>query len=231
MMKTAPTIRLFISKPLSDLELLPTFCQQNNIQLTAHSFLSFEAVPFEIHSTFDVVFFASPRAVRFFTDAVDCSEKWIAVAGESTKKTAELLGLTVHFSPKNSGNTTESSREFATWANGRTVLFPISDISRKSYSKHLDASQTIIVQAYKTQISTEKIEKNDIYVFTSPSNVKGFLMSNDIPVDSTVIAWGETTLNALEVSVDLKQVKTLKQSSEEELIKGLEGLKFGRFKV
>lgn len=203
---------------MEDLELLPAFCEQNNIQLTTHSFLLFENIPFGINSSFDIVFFASPRAVRFFAKTADCSSKLIAVAGESTRKTAESFGLTVHFLPQNSGNVDESSRGFASWVNGRRVLFPTSDISRKSYSKHLSDTQIQFVQVYKTQISTKKIEKSDTYVFTSPSNVKGFLKSNTIPSDATVIAWGETTFKALETHVASKQLSMLRQSSEQQLI-------------
>lgn len=217
-MDTTPKLRLFISKSMEELELLPVFCKQNNIQLRSHSFLSFEAVPFEINSSFDIVFFASPRAVHFFTKTADYSSKLIAVAGESTRKTAESLGLTVHFSPKNSGSIDESSQEFAAWVNGRKILFPTSDISRKSYSKYLSDTQIECIQVYKTHISTEKIEKNDVYVFTSPSNVTGFLWSNTIPSDATVIAWGETTFKALETHVASKQLSMLHQSSEQQLI-------------
>jgi uroporphyrinogen-III synthase len=220
-MNTIPKLRLFISKSMEDLELLPAFCEQNNIELTAHSFLSFEATPFGINSSFDIVFFASPRAVHFFTQTVDCSSKIIAVAGESTRKAAELLNLTVHFSPQKSGNVDESSREFASWVGDKKVLFPTSDISQKSYSNHLTNTQVEFIQIYKTQISTEKVEKRNIYVFTSPSNVKGFLKSNTLPLDATIIAWGETTLNTLQIFVDSKQLKKLQQSSEEELIKVL----------
>lgn len=217
-MNTTPKLRLFISKSMEDLEALPAFCEQNDIQLAAHSFLSFEAVPFEVNSSFDIVFFASPRAVHFFTKTVDCTSKLIAVAGESTRKTAELLGLTVHFSPRNSGNIDESSREFASWANEKRVLFPISDISQKSYSNYLNRTQIEFIQTYKTHISTEKIEKNDVYVFTSPSNVKGFLKSNTISPDSRVIAWGDTTFKALANHIVLKQLSALHQSSEQHLI-------------
>lgn len=227
-MSTTPKLRLFISKSMEDLELLPLFCQQNNIQLRSHSFLSFEAVPFEINSSFDIVFFASPRAVHFFTKTIDYSSKLIAVAGESTGKKVKSLGLTVHFSPKNSGSVDESSQEFASWANGRKIVFPTSDISRKSYSKYLSNTQIECIQVYKTHISTEKIEKNDVYAFTSPSNVTGFLRSNTIPSDSKIIAWGETTFKALKTHVAPKQLSMLCQSSEQQLIEILRKNRFER---
>ncbi len=212
------SIRLFITKPLEELESLPDFCAQNNILLHAHSFLTFEEVPFQAEAAFDVVFFASPRAAYFFLKHIDCSQKLIATAGESTKRFVEKFGLNVHFSPKNSGEVENASVEFARWANGKNILFPVSGISQKSYTKQLQDTQFQVVQVYKTQISTKKIESGDVYVFTSPSNVKGFLESNTIPPAAQVIAWGETTLSALRIHVEPDRLFMLEESSEQSLI-------------
>lgn len=211
-------VRLFISRPAEELELLPEFCSYNNILLSAHSFLSFEDVSFQLERNYDIVFFASPRAARFFLNRVDCSQKLIAVAGETTKKFIEKQGLAVHFSPANSGAIEESASEFAQWTNGRNVLFPTSDISHRSYTKRLDVEQFHSVQVYKTQISTQKTEFCDVYVFTSPSNLRGFLESNTIPHTAIVIAWGETTHQALTPHIERQRLFILKQSSEEALI-------------
>lgn len=210
--------RLFISKSVDELELLPSFCSENNIELTAHSFLSFEAVSFQLEHDFDIVFFASPRAAHFFLSHVDCSEKLVAVAGETTRKFVEQQNLTVHFSPKNSGNVAESSIEFARWTAGKKVLFPTSNLSKKSYSNYLDKTNFETVLCYKTQISTEIIEIHDVYVFTSPSNVTGFLASNSFPFNAKIIAWGETTYNELSSFVDAEKLYLLEQSSEDNLL-------------
>lgn len=212
------SIRLFITKPLEELELLPGFCAQNNIRINAHSFLTFEEVPFQVEAAFDIVFFASPRAAHFFLKHIDCSQKLIATAGESTKRFVEQLGLNVHFSPKNSGEVENASVEFARWANGKNVLFPASDISQKSYTKHLQDNQFQVVRVYKTQISTKKTGSYDVYVFTSPSNVKGFLESNTISPAAQVIAWGETTRSALRMHVEPDRLFMLEESSEQSLI-------------
>lgn len=218
-------IRLFISKSAEELELLPDFCVKNNIVLNTHSFLSFEEVPFKVHRSSDAVFFASPRAARFFLRQSDLENRLIAVAGESTRKIVESLGFEVHFSPENSGNVEESSHEFAEWLNGRSVLFPTSDISQKSYTRKLDPEQFETIQVYKTRISAQKIEQSDIYVFTSLSNVEGFLRLNSIPSAAQVIAWGETTFNAIQPHVVSDLLYTLEQSSEAGLIALVKGLR------
>jgi uroporphyrinogen-III synthase len=219
-----PIRSIFISKAETELRLLSEFCSQRQLVLTAHSFLSFEAVVFKSPDFFDVVFFASPRAARFFlTQTAISSNVQIAVAGESTRSWVEFNGYHVHFSPINSGHINESALEFKTWLGDRKVLFPTSDISQKSYTACLDAHQFKTVQVYKTQISTEKIEKHDVYVFTSPSNVRGFLASNTFPDDSIIIAWGETTATALQGIVPETQLIVLPQSSEENLLQILAG--------
>lgn len=214
-----PSTRLFISKAESELELLPRFCKEQHILLSAHSFLTFEATPFQVNKPFDVVFFASPRAVRFFfQQEVITDNTLIAVAGETTQKAVSALGKQVHFLPENSGNIEESTLEFARWVNHKQVLFPTSDLSQKSYTQHLRQEQLEVVQTYKTQISTQKIEECTIYVFTSPSNVTGFLASNTFPENATVIAWGETTRAALSPFVQTDSLFVLDQSTEASLI-------------
>lgn len=213
-----PSIRLFISKAENELELLPRFCKEQHISLSTHSFLTFEATPFHITKSFEVIFFASPRAVRFFFQQETIADTvLIAVAGETTRKAITELGKEVHFSPINSGNIEESTLEFARWVNHKQVLFPTSDLSQKSYTQHLRQEQLEVVQTYKTQISTKKIEECAIYVFTSPSNVTGFLASNTFPENATVIAWGETTRAALSSFVKTDALLVLEQSTEASL--------------
>lgn len=211
--------RLYISKEENELELLPRFCKEQHISLSTHSFLTFEATPFHIRKPFDVVFFASPRAIRFFFQQETITDATlIAVAGETTRKAVTDIGKDVHFSPTNSGSIEESTLEFSRWVTSKHVLFPTSDLSQKSYAQHLKQEQLEIVQAYKTQISTKKIEECNIYVFTSPSNVKGFLASNAFPENAIIIAWGETTYTALAPVVKTDSLFVLDQSTEASLM-------------
>ena len=209
---------IFISKSKNELVLLPDFCEENNLELTTHSFLTFEGIDFNIEKSFDVVFFASPRAVNFFLKKFNLTNELIAVAGESTKKHVEDLGYKVGFYSKNSGDIQNSSMEFANWIQEKNVLFPTSTISKKSYTQYLRKDQHTIESIYKTHISTEKIGKFNLYVFTSPSNVIGFFNSNIIEQTSKIIAWGETTLKELEKHIDSKNILTLTDSSEKALI-------------
>jgi uroporphyrinogen-III synthase len=71
---------------------------------------------------------------------------------------------------------------------------------------------------YETIINSKIIEQQfDYIVFTSPSNVEGFLKENTISETTKVIAWGETTKRCL-MEHQLEVWRTLKSASEEELI-------------
>lgn len=99
-MQTKKT-KIFISKSLDDLNLLPDYCEQNSLLLTAHSFLSFSEVDFTIDSGFDVVFFSSPRSAYYFLTKVKLNKHIeIAVAGETTKIMVESFGYPVSFFPE-----------------------------------------------------------------------------------------------------------------------------------
>lgn len=211
---------LFISKNEEELKIVPSWCIENDWQLVAQSFLSFEKIDFNITTSFDVVFFASPRAAQFFLESIDTSLPpfEIAVAGESTKKFVEAKGLKVHFCPENGGDVTDSSQLFARWVGQRFVLFPTSTLSQKSYTRFLPKDQFEVVTIYKTQISTNKIGISDVYVFTSPSNVSGYFANNTIPDNTRIIAWGETTATILQQHVSAALIETMHQSSEEELL-------------
>lgn len=210
--------RLFISKPFADLNLLPDWCLKNDVELVATSFISFEPLSFQINQPFDVIFFGSSRAVSFFlTKNTIPKDVQIAVAGIATKEALETKGYTANFCPKNSGQVHQSAMDFASWVGSRTVLFPISTISKKSYTQHLTQEQCIPVEVYKTIITNGAIPPADWYFFTSPSNVEGFLQLNNFPEHSKVIAFGQSTQEELQTSTN-RMIFALKEASEEAVI-------------
>lgn len=190
--------KLFISKNDSELNDLQSFCSENAIALTAKSFLQFDPIPFTIDRQYDVVFFSSPRSVLFFYAQYSiASEALIACTGDKTKAVLESLGKTVAFAGTSS-NPKEIAEAFIKWNGEKVVLFPMSNISKKSISNLLDTKQKIEVEAYTTKIINSTISNQDCYVFTSPSNVIGFFESDNDLNNSTTIAWGATTALELE---------------------------------
>lgn len=210
--------RLFISKNNSETVQLGEFLSSKNIDLISHSFLHFEGIDFELESTYDIVFFTSPRSVIFFkaTCEVPRGAK-IACTGSKTAELLKALGYFVDFKGEKSGDIKSVANSFEEWANGRTVLFPISNLSLRTISSQLKSETVQEVEVYKTIIQGSEIASSDYYVFTSPSNVSGFLMANKIPTKGKIIAWGTSTEEAL-VENGFKVDTTLIESSIDELI-------------
>ena len=191
--------KVFISKQASEVQDLNNFLNSNGDRLVAHSFLHFEKIEFELESNYDVVFFGSPRAVIFFKAQATIPENvLIACAGAKTAELLKHTGHTVDFEAVNSGKMKDVAQEFKAWCDGKHVLFPSSDLSLKTVSSVFAEEQKTEIAVYSTQIKGKEIESSDTYVFTSPSNVTGFLEANSvIPEGAKVIAWGESSAAAL----------------------------------
>jgi uroporphyrinogen-III synthase len=176
------------------------FCQKNGILLVRKSFISFQQVPFEVPTGWDVVFFASPRAFDFFVsdDFSLEADQQIACIGLETRKHIESKGYSVSFFGENAGNPKEIAREFNHWLGTRTVLFPQSLKSNKSIEALIPQAQKIPLLVYDTIADpVQFLNPFSILIFTSPSNYRSFTSLNSIPEDSKVIAWGHTTAEAL----------------------------------
>ncbi|MDG1147082.1 MAG: uroporphyrinogen-III synthase [Crocinitomicaceae bacterium] len=212
------TKRLFISKNSTDTNNLSAFLSPQNTALISHSFLQFEGLNFKIDTNYDVIFFTSPRSVLFFKATLDIPRHVkIACTGSKTAELLEKMGYKVEFKGEQSGDIHHVADAFKIWAKNRTVLFPMSDISLRTVSSQLDSDSVVEVVVYKTIIKGFKIAPCDIYIFTSPSNVAGFLMENEVPTQAKIIAWGASTQEAL-TQKGFKVNYTLKESSIESLI-------------
>ncbi len=201
--------RVFISKDESEIEdLIHLF--RNKYTFVAHSFLSFTAVDFEVFSSFDVIFFSSPRSIVFYKARYSIpSDILIACVGQKTKQVLEELGQEVSFYRKENQPLKDFAESFKKWCKDKCVLFPISSISLRTVSSYFSERQKVEVVVYSTEIQSKEIEECAVYVFTSPSNVKGFLKQNSFPKNAKIISWGESTSqfilnNGGRVDIELK---------------------------
>ena len=210
--------QLFISKNLNEIERLINFCQEMEIELIAHSFLQFEPIPFKIESTYEAIFFGSPRAVNFFLqqEIVD-SSVFIGCVGEITAQALIEKGYTPNYIGKSAGDTSKIALEFKDVVGERNVLFPQSAISNRSISSVFPEEQIKEISIYNTVTWTKTIPHCNYYIFTSPSNVDGFLIDNQFPSTAKIIAWGKTTEKYL-IEKGVKVEHTLKNSTVDELI-------------
>lgn len=209
---------LFISKDYSEVEKLAAFLNDQEITLIAQSFLHFEPVPFKIEKPFEIIFFSSPRSVLFFKLLHEIpKEALIACPGNKTAELLQELNYSVSFFGNKSGNINDTAIDFKNWCGNKNVLFPTSDRSLQTVSSLFPDNQKEVITVYKTETVSKPLEFCDTYVFTSPSNVEGFLALNDIPNGAKVYSWGESTTGYL-MKNGIPVTQTLKNSSIEDLI-------------
>ena len=204
-------MQLFISRNKPDIpkEFIGGL-QELGISGIFQSFLEFEFCSFELPDNFDAIFFASKTSVDAFLASHKIpANKKIYCAGKGTEKYLQKLGLTVNHAFVNAGEISDNSKLFRDFAKGETIFFPLSSISRKSYSGILPPENVKTAVAYKTILRDFQISDCEFYVFTSPSNAEAFLKSNFVPDNAVIISWGESTSaklreNSIPVNYELK---------------------------
>ena len=214
---------LFISRNRDEISILIDFCSKKNIELIAHSFLTFEEIPFTIREPYKAIFFGSPRAVKFFFSQHKLGENCtiIGCIGEMTAESLRIIGIDPTFVGQQAGKPDEVGQQFKAIVGSNRVLFPQAASSNRSVASLFPEGQIEEITCYKTTTNSEKITDCSYYVFTSPSNVEGFLKVNIIPSNAQVIAWGKTTEKYLiEKGIPVDYV--LKEAREEELLEILE---------
>ena len=187
---------IFISKDPQDLSPELQLLVQKDM-LEAQSLIEFSAQPFLCPSAFDILFIASIRAAEFFFAQCQTNAQ-IACAGlETAKKVTESFQKEVHFIAQHSDQPQFEAQQFNAWRNGRSVCFPSSQLSIGTYSSLIPEKEKINLQVYHTQFKILQIGAKDIYIFSSPSNVRAFLAHNTIAANAQVVAWGSTTAQEL----------------------------------
>lgn len=212
------SLRLFLSKKATDSNFL-RFIENSKFDLIDQPMIDFVAVDFDCpKEDYKIIFFASPRSAHFFLQHCEVPEFVnIATIGASTSEFLESKGYKITFTGETSGKPDVVANEFKVFVKGENVLFPQSNHSNKSMQKALNKEQIVNLVVYKTILVPVRLSVNpDLLIFTSPTNVRSYLMENKINKEQKVIAWGKTTesyLNQNGVAVNY----TLEYSSFEEL--------------
>jgi uroporphyrinogen-III synthase len=215
---------VFISREPEQVVDLLRFCKEKQWEFIAQSFIHFTESTFETPSGWKVIFFPSPRAVSFFFKKINpekLADKQIACAGEGTaKEFKNHSAQRIDFIAEQAGNTENVRVDFQKWLGNRTVLYVGSNLAQKNVLLNLPHNQWQFIQVYETNYESNQIPTCSIYIFSSPSNVDSFFRENKIPADSRVIAWGNTTAQALEER-KINVAYTLQTSKEKEIIEYL----------
>ncbi len=192
---------VLITKELSADNYLERACIETGLHLKGLSFIETEAITFELPTHFEWFFFSSSNAVHAFFKQIEpsmISKKKVAAYGESTSRALFQYLANVDFIAK-PGQPLEVASEFKSLINGGKVLFPVSDISKKSIQAVLMPTQVCNVICYKTKLLSKKLtEEYEAVVFTSPSNVHGFHLENEkLNASIKIIALGSSTEKSL----------------------------------
>ena len=216
--------KVLITKSIEDVGELQHYAIQNQIELIYHSFLSFEQIQISEIPEVDVLFFSSKRAVDFLLKQQIVSARvQVACIGSATQHYLENRGINVDFVGSNSSRPQEVSKELHCWLNGRTCGLVTAEESQRTIASYLDESLISYITPYRTVIHDDKLDSPmDVLVFTSPSNVKGYLQKNQIH-HQKVVAWGKTT-EAYLLKCGFKNVYCLNNSTEKEVISYLDTL-------
>ena len=208
--------RIFISKDPQDLNEGLLALQQNGV-LEAQTLIDFNALPFDCPPAHDILFIASIRAADYFFAKCQTSAQ-IACAGlETAKKVAERYQKEVHFIAQQSDQPIIEAQKFNAWRNGRSVCFPSSQLSIGTYAAHIPNREKTILTVYQTCFKELQIKEKDIYIFSSPSNVRAFLQHNTIAANAKVVAWGASTAQEL-VKKKISVTKLLSGQQQTDLL-------------
>ena len=220
---------VFITKEVDNESELTKWCNKNNIKLVNKSFLHFESLTSSVLPFGEVYFFTSKRAVSFFLSQHKIpDEVQIACVGQSTANEFLKRGIDVDFIGTSSGNPMIIAKEISNFIDQKSIVFIGALEGSDAIYSQVDSNSKRKYPVYKTIIIPERVnDKFDYYVFTSPSNLKGFSELNSLPTNPHVTAWGKTTEKAM-FEKNIKPIYTLENSCENELISKLSLLEEGQ---
>lgn len=196
---------VFISRELSEQSYFCKAMQKHGIDVDARSLIRTVPVINKVDSfifrNVDWVFFNSKNAVEYFFQLNPLLPKKVkfGTMGSGSEDALRKHGYFVDFTGEGIDPAVVAT-EFATLADGKTVLFPSAENSMRSIEKGLSARTTVIDLPVYDTILAEDIEPTgaEVLVFTSPSNVEAYFAKNLVLPSQKVVAIGKSTGKKLE---------------------------------
>lgn len=216
---------ILVTRSLRDDSLIRKWAAEKNIDLIEKSFIETVAVTGLTIPKTDWIFFSSPQSVNLYFAHYRLAAKKVAALSNGTAAELSRNYTQTDFIGSDSKTTKEIGRDFFNQINStETVLFPLSDISKKNISSQTRTENIIELTTYRTSLVNEKLNNiPGIILFTSPSNVDGFLLSNKPELTTQILAIGETTAARLR-EIGIKDILVSESTNEKDLVKTLRGL-------
>ncbi len=216
---------ILITKDISREDSLFNFAAAQSLELLTLPFIRLKKIETTQPHERKILFFGSKNGFDFYRENFDLQQdSLLACIGAATKKHIENLGFTVDFTGEKSGDPEAVSQELASWLDGRRLTFVFSDQSTKSVTKALPKNQFDELIVYQTIAEVQQLDATpSIIVFTSPSNVRSYLLQYEIQPETHLIAWGKSTRRTL-AEQGFEPHNTLNKSTPEELMQYLRTL-------
>lgn len=203
---------------------LKKWCQEKNIILTCQSFIHTTPIIGLTIPDSDWIFFSSPKGARIYLEKYPVKANKVAVLGEGTLKALAPFNISADFvgdsklAPEEIGNAFRRKVE-----RSETVLFPISDRSKRSICKALPEENKIELITYNTVYTPiTSVLEDGLILFTSPSNFESYLSRNTMPEGLEIVAIGKTTAHAIKQRISHKEIGVLATPNEDTFIAYLE---------
>ena len=189
---------VFISRDVSECSALCDLLRDHDFAVDAQSLITTKAIPFNPSlPPCDWIFFSSSNAVRhFFSQHPIIEHQRFAALGEGTAETlgeyasADFVGDAMDIA--------DSAYRLASVVESATILFPIAQHSMKTVQQAFPSSQVIDLVVYETIERHVIVKPSELYVFSSPSNVRSFFHSNEIDTETMqTLAFGHSTSECL----------------------------------
>jgi uroporphyrinogen-III synthase len=211
-------MKIYISKTTEDSTWLAEFCKERKWDLVAESMIAFSEMKFEVPEKTDIIFFSSKNGVRYYFNQNELPNGvQTACVGKETARVLRKHNNEPAFIGENSGDPVSVGKEFLKFIGEKHVFFPTSNASLHTIANLIPEAQKSTASIYETKTTPKKVDDCDIYVFSSPSNVKGFLEKNTVDENAKVIAWGLVTETAL-MDEDVFPEYVLETGQKEELL-------------
>jgi uroporphyrinogen-III synthase len=199
--------QIFISRKLAtDSAFRALMASSPNVNVQDESLIELIPISFEKLAPCDWIFFSSKNGVSYFFQhikdlniKIPANVKWGAI-GLATAK--EMLKYRIAPDFQGNGLPDEVGICFSALVKHQIVLFPIAKNSKESIQSHIIAvcSEIINLPVYDNlQKVNIEVSPAELYIFTSPLNVKAFASKYSLK-NKPCLAIGESTTKELNAS-------------------------------
>ena len=191
--------KVFISRNPNECAELIVGLEAQGFEVHAESLIITEAISFDpkLPET-DWIFFSSSNAVRhFFHGQPQLQYQRMAAIGKGTAQTLSAFHAVDFIG--DASDIEDSAYRFAEIAHNQTVLFPSAADSLHHVQAAFEPNNVFELPVYRTIEKKCVIAPADVYVFSSPSNVRSFFHQHSInPAQMNCVAFGEAPALELE---------------------------------